>query len=79
MGYKKRKATTKSIPGISGEKIERVRKSFLKQLARMVKLRDILENPIINFDQTGIKLVPVGDWIMAAEGSRRVEVIELVL
>ena len=77
MDYVKRKATTKSTPGISGEEIERVRKSFLKQVARMVKLRDILDNLIINLDQTGIKLIPVGDWTMAAEGSRWVEVIGL--
>ena len=42
-----------------------------------MKLRDIPDNLIINLDQTGIKLVPVGDWTMAAEGSRRVEVIGL--
>ena len=40
----------------------------------MVKLRDILDNLIINPDQTGVKLVPTGDWTMAAEGSKRVEV-----
>ena len=28
---------------------------------------------IINIDQTGIKLVPTGDWTMAACGSKRVE------
>ena len=32
MGYIKHKATTKSTPGMSGEKIERVRKSFLSKL-----------------------------------------------
>ena len=32
---------------------------------------------IINLDETGIKLVPVGDWTMAPEGSRGVEVAGL--
>ena len=32
---------------------------------------------IINLDETGIKLVPVGDWTMAPEGSRIVEVTGL--
>ena len=32
---------------------------------------------IINLGETGIKLVPVGDWTMAPEGSRRVEVTGL--
>lgn len=77
MGFVKRKATTKSTPGLSGEQIEEVKRSFLKQVARMVKLRDIPDSLIINLDQTGIKLVPTGDWTMAAAGSRRVEVIGL--
>ena len=77
MGYVKRKATTKSTPGMSGEEFKRVRKEFLKQIAGIVKLQDIPDNLIINLDQTGIKLVPAGDWTMAAEGSRRVEVIGL--
>ena len=77
MGYVKRKAATKSTPGMSGEEFERVRKEFLKQIAGIVKLQDIPDNLIINLDQTGIKLVPASDWTMAAEGSRRVEVIGL--
>ena len=43
----------------------------------MVQLRSIPDSLIINLDQTGIKLVPAGDWTMATEGSRRVEVIGL--
>lgn len=77
MGFVKRKATTKSTPGLSGEDFERVKKGYLKQLARMVKLRDIPDNLIINLDQTGVKLVPTGDWTLAARGSRRVELAGL--
>ena len=76
MDFVKCKATTKSTPGMS-EVFERMKAVFLKQLARMVKLRDIPDSLIINLDQTGVKLVPTGDWTMAAEGSRRVEVIGL--
>ena len=75
MGFIKRKATTKSTPSISGEDLERVKAEFLKQVAGMVKLRSIPDSHIINLDQTGLKLVPTGDWTMAAKGSRRVEVI----
>ena len=73
----KRKATTKSTPGKSGEEFEEMKTTFLKQIARMVQLRDIPDSLIINLDQTGINLVPTGDWTMAAEGSRRVEVAGL--
>ena len=61
IGYVKRKATTKTMLGLSGEEIETVRRCLLKQVARMVKLRDIPDNLVINLDQTGIKLVPAGD------------------
>ena len=40
-------------------------------------LRNIPDSLIINLDQTGVKLVPTGDWTMAAEGSKRVEVAGL--
>ena len=77
MGYVKRKATTKANPGMSEKEFEEVRAGFMKQIGRMVKLREIPDSFILNLDQTGIKLVPTGDWTMAAEGSRRVEVAGL--
>lgn len=43
----------------------------------MVKLREIPDKLVINLDQTGVKLVPAGDWTVAPEGSRRVEVAGL--
>ena len=60
---------------MSGEEFERL---FGASSSEVVKLRNIPENLIINLDQTGIKLVPSGDWTMAPEGSRRVEVVGLV-
>ena len=75
MGFVKRKATTKSTPGMSGETFKRVKKGFLEQISGVVKLRNIPDALILNLDQTGIKLVPTGDWTMAAEGSKRVEVV----
>ena len=77
MGYVKRKATTKATPGMSDKAFEEAKASFLKQIARMTKLREIPDSLIINLDQTGIKLLPNGDWTMASEGSKRVEVAGL--
>ena len=45
MGFVKRKATTKSTPGMSSEVFKRMKAVFLKQLARMVKLQDIPDSP----------------------------------
>ena len=77
MGFGKRKATTKSTPSMSGEEFETAKAEFLMQVAGMVQLRNIPDSLIINLDQMGVKLVPAGDWTMAAKGSRRVEVIGL--
>ena len=77
MGYVKRKATTKSTPGMSNEDFEKMKAGFLNQIANMVQLYQIPDSLIINLDQTGLKLVPAGEWTMAAEGSKRVEVIGL--
>ena len=43
----------------------------------MVQLRNIPDSLTINLDQTSVKLVPTGDWTMAAERSKRVEVAGL--
>ena len=77
MGYLKRKATTKSKPGMSSQEFKRVKTTYLNQIARMVKLKEMPDSLIINLNQTGIKLVPTGDWTMAAQGSRRIEVAGL--
>ena len=75
MGYVKRKSTTKATLGMSDAQFEGVKARYLKQISKMVVLREIPESLIINLDQTGIKLVPNGDWTMAQQGSRRIEVV----
>ena len=77
MAYVKRKATTKAAPGMSTKDFKRVKKGFLQQIGRMVKLRNFPDSLIINLDQTGVKFIPIGDWTMVAEGSRREEVAGL--
>ena len=74
MGFIKRKVTTKSTPGLSDEQIEAVRRSFLKQVARMVKLCDIPDSLIINLDQTGMKLEPSGGSRNLARGFHKLSV-----
>lgn len=46
---------------------------FLQQNVCLVEAHAIPPDLIINLDETGIKLVPVGDWSMALHGSKRVE------
>ena len=40
----------------------------------MVALEEIPPELLINFDQIGLKCVPVGDWTMAKQGSKSVPV-----
>ena len=77
MGYIKRKATTKANSRLSEDKFQRMKASFLQQTVALVKAHVIPPELIINLDETGIKLIPVGDWTMATEGSRGVELAGL--
>lgn len=47
---------------------ERVKKGCMKQLARILKLRDTPDNLIINLDQIGVNLIPTGDWSRTVQG-----------
>lgn len=64
----KRKGTTavKILPTT----FEKVKKQFLSDICSMVVMEDIPEDLIINWDQTGLKYVPVSDWTFAERGSK---------
>jgi len=72
MGYVKRKATTKAKNTV--EDFDAVKSDFLFDIKVMVALEEIPPELIINFDQTGLKYVPVGDWTMAKRGSKCVPI-----
>ena len=77
IGYVKRKATTKANPKLPELKFLQLKASFLQKTAAMVRAHAIPPELVINLDETGIELVPVGNWTMAPEGSKRVEVAGL--
>ena len=52
---------------------------FLQQNVCLVEANAIPPDLIINLDETGIKLVPVGDWSMTLHGSKRVDELVLVI
>jgi len=49
----------------------------LFEIKVVVALEQIPPELIINFNQTGLKYVPVGDWTMAKEGSKSVPITGL--
>jgi len=51
-----------------------VKSDFLFDIKAVVALEEIPPELIINFDQIGLKYVPVGDWTMAKKGSKSVPI-----
>ena len=49
--------------------------SFLDNVATTVEIEEIPPEMILNWDQTGIKLVPSTSWSMEQRGVKRVEVV----
>ena len=73
MGYVKRKATTKTSI-LSDKQFEEKKSRFLQQISGMVREHEIPNFLIMNWDQTGIQLVPSGNWTLEEQGTKRVEI-----
>ena len=78
MNFVKRKATTAQSK-YNIDSFKRVKESFLAEVTTIVGMEEIPPELILNFDQTGVKIVPSSTWTMDREGSRRVEVIGVQL
>ena len=72
MNYVKRRATTKHKVTVSN--FEQVKQEFLMNIKAVATFEEVPNDLIINWDQTGIKYVPVSEWTMAEYKSKRVEV-----
>ena len=73
MGFVKRKATTKAK--VTVENFAELKSDYLLEIKNVIAMDEIPAELVINFDQTGLNIVPTSDWTMEAEGSKRVEVI----
>ena len=69
MNFVKRKATTAQSK-YKIDSFKRVKESFLAEVTTIVKMEEITPELILNFDQTGVKIVPSSTWTMDMEGSR---------
>ena len=74
MGYIKRKASTKTGK-LSNEQFGHRRHKFLLEISGMVRAQGIPDELVLNWDQTGLHLVPSGNWTLEKEGASRVEVV----
>ena len=53
---------------------ERLKEEFLQDVVTTVEMKEIPSELILNWDQTGIKIVPSNTWTMEEQGSKRVDV-----
>ena len=73
LDFVKRKATTKK-PKFAPSNFEELKSQYLMDIMAVVTMEDVPAEMIVNWDQTAIKYIPVSNWTMAKEGSKRVEV-----
>ena len=74
MGFVQRKPTT-SKGKYSLENFRSLKRSFLDDVVATVEIEEIPPELILNWDQTGIQLVPSTSWSMEQRGVKRVEVV----
>lgn len=73
MGYVKRRATSKAK--VSVENFDVLKQEYIDEIKQVIKMDEIPADLIINFDRTGLNLVPVSQWTMDIGGAKRVEVV----
>lgn len=74
MKFVQRKVTTaKSKHSIAG--FAQLKEGFLNDVEATVEMEEIPPELILNWDQTGIKIVPSSTWTMDRQGSKRVEAV----
>ena len=76
MNFVQRKATTNKSK-FSASNFGEVKKSFLTSLHQIVMMEEIPPGLVLNWDQTGIMIVPSTSWTMDQRGAKRVEITGL--
>ena len=74
MGYVRRKATTKSKLTLSDSAFKDAKAAYLHKISKAVADGKIPPDLIINWDQTGVKVVPSSEWTQEERGTARVEI-----
>ena len=72
MGFSKRRATSTSK--VKPTDLEKLKQNYLINIYSIVKMEDIHDSLIINWDQTSMKIVPTSSWTMEKKGTKRVEI-----
>ena len=73
MGFVKRKCST-SVGKISLADYEEVKDVFIADVATELLFRDIPKEFVLNWDQTGLSILPTGNWTMEKHGAKSVPI-----
>ncbi len=65
IGFVKRRGNTKAK--VSVEHFEALKSQFLFDIQATVEMQEIPPELVVNWDQTGIKIIPVSSWTMEKE------------
>ena len=72
IGFVKRRGNTKAKVPV--EHFEALKSQFLFDIQATVEMQEIPPELIINWDQTGIKIVSLSSWTMKQKGAKWVEI-----
>ncbi len=73
MNYTRRKATTKATH-FDKSKFMSIKETFLQEIVYVVTMEEITGELILNWDQTGLNLIPAPAWTMEKRGTKRVKI-----
>ena len=59
---------------MSPKEFTELKNQFIFDISAIIQIEEIPPQLIINWDQTGIHYIPVSNWTMALEGSKRIEI-----
>ena len=68
MGYVKRKCS--NAGKVSPAHFAEIKEVLLADVQDLVLMNEILDDSIVNWDQTAIQLIPTGDWTMNRAGAK---------
>ncbi|KAJ8303802.1 hypothetical protein KUTeg_018725 [Tegillarca granosa] len=77
MDYVKRRGSCTAKTEISDEKFDELKFEFHDRVKKIVNEHNIPPDLIYNWDHTGLNYLPVSNWTMEVEGSKKIPIVGL--
>ena len=75
MGLVKRRGSTQAKKSVSFAEYQHLRSTYLHQISGIIAVHKIPQEMVVNWNQSGINIVPSSNWTMEQEGASRVEIV----